>query len=391
VYVTASTAGEVSGSVISGTLSNISLSIDQSGSDGTPWATAGGDPKSGTTYLFSQDFLVGNEDLEVDITKYVEDTLSELVGLNGANDYGLIVELSSSFIDDANSYYTKKFSARSSEYFFKRPVIEARWNSSRKDNRGNFYYSSSLADSTANQNVLHMYNFINGKLSNIPNLTSDNIYVKLYASSGSMPIGDPLTCIQDSSNVTVVTGSLLSNTTGTYKCTFAIASQSYDTLHDVWFNGNDVFHTGTIYPKDRKNDSSTNISYYNEVYASVVNMKPLYYDFETPRFRVYTRKKGWNPTIYSKAVSEPELSIETSGSFSIIRIIDRLEVIGHDTGSDKSTELSFDASGSYFDLDMKLLEPGYSYGIKLAFYDDNTKTYVEHPDVYKFRVKKYES
>jgi len=391
VYVTASTAGEVSGSVISGTLSNISLSIDQSGSDGTPWATAGGDPHASTDYLFSQDFLLGNEDLEVDVSKYVEDALAGTISGMTNNDYGLMLQLSASYISDANSYYTKKFSARSSEYFFKKPIIEARWNSSRKDDRSNFYYSSSLADATANENVLHMYNFINGKLSNIPGLTSDKIYVKLYASSGSKPVGDPLTCIQDSSNVTVVTGSLLSNTTGTYKVTFAIASQSYDMLHDVWFNGNDVFHTGTIYPKDRKNNSSTVVSYYDGVYASITNMKSLYYDFETPRFRVYTRKKGWNPTIYSKAVSEPELSIETSGSFSVIRTIDRLEVIGHDTGSDKSTELSYDASGSYFDLDMKLLEPGYSYGIKLAFYDDNTQTYVEHPDVYKFRVKKYES
>ena len=340
--------------------------------------------------------------MEIDISKYVEDTLSEAVGLNGANDYGLILELSSSYVDDANSYYTKKFSARSSEYFFKKPVIEARWNSSRKDRRGDFYYSSSLASAADNTNLLYMYNFINGKLTNIPsaNLTSDKLYVKIYASSGSNPIGDSLTLITGSnvhSSLSYVTGGVVggigtsAEETGIYTASIAIASQSYEVLHDVWFHGNNVFHTGTFYPKDRKNDSSTNISYYDSVYASIVNMKSLYYDFETPRFRVYTRKKGWNPTIYSKAVSEPELSIETSGSFSIIRVIDRLEVIGHDTGSDKSTELSFDASGSYFDLDMKLLEPGYSYGIKLAFYDDNTKAYVEHPDVYKFRVKKYES
>lgn len=394
-YVTASSAGEVSGSEKVGTLANITLAVEQSGSDGTPWANAGADPHASSDYLFEQEFLLGNEDLRIDISKYVEDALAGTISGMTNNDYGLMIQLSSSFVDDENSYYTKKFSARSSEFFFKKPSIEARWNSSRKDNRGNFYYSSSLADATANQNALHMYNFINGKLFNIPGLTSDNIYVKIYASSGSMPIGDPLTLVNaggvDSGDLTVVTGSLLSNTTGTYKCTFAIASQSYDILHDVWYNGADVFHTGTIYPKDRRNNSSTNISHYNEIYASITNMKPQYYDFETPRFRVYTRKKGWNPTIYSKAVSEPELSIETSGSFSIIRIIDQMEVIGHDTGSDKSTELSFDASGSYFDLDMKLLEPNYTYGIKLAFYDDNTQSYSEHPDIYKFRVKKYES
>jgi hypothetical protein len=45
----------------------------------------------------------------------------------------------------AKSYYTKKFFARSSEFYFDRPNIEARWDSTRRDNRGNFYFSSSLA------------------------------------------------------------------------------------------------------------------------------------------------------------------------------------------------------------------------------------------------------
>jgi len=46
--------------------------------------------------------------------------------------------------------------------------------------------------------------------------------------------------------------------------------------------------------------------------------------------------------------------------------------------------MSYDIVGNYFDLDMGYLEPGYSYGIKIAFYNENS--YVEQPYVWKFRV-----
>ncbi len=45
-----------------------------------------------------------------------------------------------------------------------------------------------------------------------------------------------------------------------------------------------------------------------------------------------------------------------------MRLADNLEVISYGTGSDLETQLSYDVSGSYFDLDMSLLEPGYMYG-----------------------------
>ena len=65
------------------------------------------------------------------------------------------------------SYYTKKFFARGSEFFFKKPVIEARWNSARKDDRGNFYYSSSLAPALENLNTIYLYNYVRGQLKNM--------------------------------------------------------------------------------------------------------------------------------------------------------------------------------------------------------------------------------
>ena len=343
-----------------------------SASTSTAWSSTGGD--FDTSLVYQQEFDTGFEDFEVEVTSFVEGILDN--SINSGNNYGLILLLSSSFLADSNSYYTKKFSARSSEYFFKRPHIEARWDSSIKDDRRNFYYSSSLAPAVDNLNTLYIYNNIGGRLVNIPSVGTGELAVALYESSASSPTGNVLTA---------VTGGYVS--TGIYSCSVALTGTA-DTLHDVWYTGSTEFHTGTLYPEIRYTGTTTKT---NDYYVSITNLKQEYDSQETARFRIYSRLKGWSPTIYTRAVSEPQLYIPTSGSYEIFRIIDNYKVVEHATGSLKYTELSFDGSGSYFDFDMSLLEPGYTYGIKLAYYDDFISDYKPIDKVFKFRVEKYET
>ena len=44
----------------------------------------------------------------------------------------------------------------------------------------------------------------------------------------------------------------------------------------------------------------------------------------------------------------------------------------------------------YFDLEMEMLEPGYSYNIGISIYDPGVGTYVEQPNSFKFKVNKYD-
>ena len=44
-------------------------------------------------------------------------------------------------------------------------------------------------------------------------------------------------------------------------------------------------------------------------------------------------------------------------------------------------------SGSYFDIDMNVLEPGYAYGIKFSYYNGGVGSWVEQPERFKFRVE----
>jgi hypothetical protein len=71
--------------------------------------------------------------------------------------------------------------------------------------------------------------------------------------------------------------------------------------------------------------------------------------------------------------------------WSITRIEDGEEVIPYGTGSVEFTKLSYDASGSYFDLDMSMLEPDYAY--EISFIYRQASTYHAVKDRFKFRVE----
>ena len=361
------------------------------------WTNEGGDYHSDLQY--SASFNDGTEDLLVDITGLVENWIDGTY-----SNYGVGVLLSSSHEVASGSLYTKKFFCRGSQYFYKRPVIEARWNSSDKDDRGNFFYSSSLADADDNLNTVYLYNYVRGRLKNLPPVSASHgeaggtgsVYVNLYSGSADNTAPDTNSIIQvsvsdDMSASTAASGGWVS--TGVYSASVCLtaAATPIEKLFDVWHTGevdDTQWHTGSIYPELLEATS------YNPTpshVTKVINLKSIYHPDETARFRLFVREKGWNPSIYSKATATiPNLSID-SGSYKIYRITDDYEVIPHGTGSTMETQLSFDVSGNYFDLDMELLEPGYGYAIQFAYYNGAIDSYVGQPEVFKFRVEKHES
>ena len=297
------------------------------------------------------------------------------------------------------SYYTKKFFSRTSEFFFKRPMIEARWDSAKKDDRGNFFYSSSLAPGPDNLNTLFLYNYVRGQLKDIPQIsTTGSIMLSLYSGSATdttphaeaiqLAVGGGVSTALE----TYASGGWYS--TGIYTASVAVtaAATPVQTLYDVWSTGSIIdgnhlktrFHTGSIKPDSLE---SSNINPATRYVLNISNLKNVYSNEEIARFRVYTRLKNWSPTIYTKAVATAENNIIDSASFKVVRLVDSYEVIGWGTGSDLHTQLSFDVSGNYFDLNMSMLEPDFAYGIKLAFYNGAIGDWVEQPHTFKFRVE----
>lgn len=337
---------------------------------------------------YTYTFQGGGEDLFVDVTAAVEEWIA-----GTQTNYGFGVFLTSSSeaynsnssgLDEGSlphntdgatkSFYTKRFFSRTSEFFFKKPAIEARWDSRVTDDRGYFYASSSMAPADDNLNNLYLYNYIRNRLVDIPN-SSETITVSLYASSANSPTGSAL-----------ATATATKSSTGVYRAQISVDT-SETLLHDVWSGSiGGEYKTGSIKVKNF-NDTSVLLSHdYTQYVSKVTNLKAKYVKDEEARFRVFSRPRNFSPTIYTVASTDIEGVIIPSASYEIVRVVDNRTVVNNSTGSSTNhTYLSYDNSGSYFDLDMSLLEPGYMYGIKLFYHLSNG--WREQEELFKFRVE----
>jgi hypothetical protein len=438
-------------------------------SSGSAWSRPGGDFKDdelsqGSTdngnaadRVYFQTFTDGPEDLEVNITEMVEEWIA-----GTTSNYGVVIKLtgsqepyfSSSVIVDNNgsisgnpysgsslhnltgsekSYYTKKFFARSSQYFMRRPRIEARWDSSKTDDRGKFYLSSALAPETDNFNTLYLYNFINGRLRDIPSVgeADSALFVGIWKGGPDGPSTDsaegPIELRQYIPNKTdSASGSVAGFTTfatggwvetGIYTASVAVTGALQETTsggvaqpeyyYDVWQTGDEetssgkgvndrgmttLFTGSAISPKK----FDTRQGNPNPTYVNVVpNLKNIYSRKEEARFRLIARQKDWSPTIYTVAKNaQQDTKIINNAYYKAYRVVDDYEVLPYGTGSTSPqasgsagsyTRLSYDVSGNYFDLDMSVFEPGYSYAFKFVYYVNGS--YKEQPEVFKFRVE----
>ena len=363
---------------------------DFTGGDG-PWVSEGGDYHTAEASLQVEKTLsTGLEDLEVDVSPIVEQWLAST-----KTNYGFGIRLTDAYESTPYSYFTKKFFGRESEFWFKKPTLEARWDDIRRDDRGAFFLSSSLAPAEDNQNTIFLYNYIRGRLRNIPAVgANDTIYVSLFSGSdnNTEPTGDALSLTNlsdvDAGAVTVITGSYVS--TGIYKAAIAhTGSSTLTKVFDVWSSswnaaGGTQYFTGSISVNTFSGSSYTENQNYT---LSMPNLSNQYRFGETPKLRLYVREKDWSPNIYNVAVQSSISSLLiSSASYQVKRTIDDEIVIPYGTGSLYYTGLSYDLSGSYFKLDTGMLEKGYQYEIYYAFYNEDTANYVEQPYKFKFRV-----
>ncbi len=432
------------------------LESEFTGGDGQ-WTNIGGDFVTGSNHLpssgysdYVKDVVLenGTENLNIDITNLVEAWLrfehEDASGEHGdasskseraafltrddaIRNYGLAIRLTSSheayysaslninhpgpeihnLAGATRSFFTKKFFARSSQFFYKRPIIEAQWNDSLSDDAGNFFLSSSLADEE-NLNTLYLYNYVRGKLRNIPSVGTNKIGLTLHTGShgddvygGKFPIGSALHHNQHPTGSVQYEGDQLLTasfvSTGIYSASFAYSSASINRVFPVWrglgdfhdegkyVSPDNIFFTGSVIKVKTHDTFSSQPT--NEYVTKITNLKPSYTKDENPRLRLYARQKGWSPTVYTKASTEIENTTLERSFYKVFREVDGLTVIDYGTGSAENfySKLSYDASGSYFDLDMSLMEPGYSYAIKILIDIDDYKK--EQPEIFRFRVE----
>jgi len=371
--VTQTRPGTVGNRTNSSTLTNVTVGNFVSGTD-----IQGGSYRTDEEYIFTQSFDTGFENLEIDVSHLVEDWIS-----GDIDNYGFSVRLTGSDETADSSYYTKKFFARGSQYFHKRPIIEARWDSSKKDNRGDFYLSSSLVPASDNLMNLYLYNIVRGQLTDIPAVGTDDMEVSIYSGT-TAPAGDKLELPVGGG---VVAGGDVNITashveTGIYSCSFAYTSSAITTIYDVWHSGGVEYHTGS--GVEVQTFDSKDYNFDQRYVSKITNLRTNYSTEETARFRLFVRTKDFSPNIYTVANQEIENTIVDNIYYQVNRSSDGLPVVEYGTGSLNHTRLSYDVSGSYFDLDIGMLEAENSYQIKFVYLINGS--YVEQPETFRFNV-----
>ena len=318
---------------------------------GNAWVTEGGDFPNVATV--TADFDEGYEDLTINVTSFVTDWLN-----NPSSNYGLIIKLPPTATAQSRSYYTKMFYARGSSNFFKRPTLEARWDSQTKDHRK--YYISGL------DNNVYLYNEVRGQLTSLAT-TPHTTTVSSYEELGG-------TVLEQDVVATEVE-------TGVYKATLS-SSTSASTLYDVWsVDGTEVV-SGSITVLQQ---APSGIPSVNDLVVSVLNNQDSHYYDQTSRFYFYIREKNWSPNIFTVATSRPDSKVYDNLKFKITKVVTDETIFDYDM-TDGSTTLSYDSNGNFFDLDISMLEPNYVYEIKLALFNVMTKSYQELPFKHRFRV-----
>jgi hypothetical protein len=364
--------------------------VSSSNTLGQPWDSEGADISTNTNFQYT--YAIGEngaKDVLVDISNLVEHWILGTAELEGTN--GLIVRISPTSAAESQSFYTKKFFARGSEFFFKRPVIEARWNSAIKDDAGNFCLSSSLAPASDNLNTLYLYNYIKGTKTNIPSVGTSKILLSVYSGSSdnsapsttvmALPVGGGVATVGD----TNVTGGWVS--AGVYSASFAYTSSAVTPFFPVWHSASTQYVTGCAIDVNNCFSGQCSDLYPNYV-SKITNLQPAYNKNDKVRFRLYARPKNWSPTIYTVASTAIETSIIEDAYYKILRVADNLDVVPFGTGSEQHTLFSYDTQGNYFDLDMSMLQEDFTYGIKFIFKFDGK--YREQKELFKFRVEREE-
>lgn len=345
------------------------------------WVTEGGDFDSTKKKVVF--FKEGDEDARVDITDWVNLWLDDY---NPYPNHGILVKYPDSYErSDKRNYYTKKFFARKSMYYYFRPYIEILTEESDYINY-NYERSHFLKDSSLYEVPLQYLYFINkdnnGNLVDVPGYDSNDnqFYVKVMDINGNA-VKDGIRPLRISRGVYRYSLNVPENVNGPY-------------LMDNWyFNYGDEkpFFSGRIVFREKRsiNDEENEELFIPRVY--IKDLKSAYYCYETKVFEVFATDANKKINIYNsyyQSISKNLYPLYKT-YYKVVRKIDDYVVVDFSCLDDVGVEYSkiYNRNNTnYFLFNFGILEPGYMYEFRFMTILDNGDKY-EHPEAYKFRVE----
>ena len=349
-YITASYAnGTVTdwtlpGAMKSGSLAQAS-SIDVIVSGTFPGQTA-------KSLSFEQLFETGEEDLEIDITRFVSASVKNLIP-----NKGMLVAFSGSFEKDDRSYFVKRFASRNTANTSIRPKLIIKYDDSIIDNHESFVfdYTGSLYLSNQVRNDL-----ANVRTGDAPNAiaTGENCMILKIVTGSFKKTFNVSQALRGTNRIT-----------GLYSASFAISSfgslyshvQSSGsiTFDEIWSNSDETktFLSSSLTIK--KNDISQIDLSQTSYHVVSLNLADRYKRDEVARIRVFVEDRN-RQVAYVKKPLDKKSQVYTKMFFRVRDFISGDILIPFDK-SNNSTRLSSDSRGMYYDFFMDSLPSGRSY------------------------------
>lgn len=348
-FITASTSGTPVTWSMSGANSGGDLS--QSGVD---YFTQGdlSDGMGVVSFQVSQVFQTGQEDLNVDVTKFVSGVIAGILP-----DSGFRISFTSSQEEDQKTRFVKRFASRNTTNTAKRPKLIVSYNDSIADQTEIFEFNTSGSIFLNSYTRGTPANLLSG--SSLSSLTGENcIVVKLQSGS--------LTRVFSGSQFSV--GNVY--TTGLYRSSFLINSFDQDIFPYVtgnnpesltfglkWLSPDQTvqYATGALTVKFRE---TTYFSQTPERYfVNITNMRYSYKNDEKFRFRMFI--ENFNKPIVTVKTPLENTGVIVKECYYRVRDFESDDVIipFHNPG----TLVSNDSTSHYFDFYMSSLPKGRTY------------------------------
>lgn len=327
---------------------------------------------NGTDLSATQQFVNGDEDLNVDVTNAVSATLA-----NQIPDSGFCLAMSPEYENDDKTYFVKRFYSRHTQFTNFVPKLVVSWDDSLLDD--------SPAPTFDAQNIFVHKHDIRGRLSN-------------FVSSSSSPVAVAMrlqTRVSGSTRDYVLTGSRFEKGIYVFSGTITLDQPLQDQLQhsgSVTFqkylqsiDGTVGFATGTSLTF--RKDFDTNAIPTKNVYATVtgvpaaVSVNSLFVarcfidDLASRTDSAVTRQLRQRATVLYRDV---HYSIRQASSSEAVVDVDTVT---------NSTRLSNDSGGYYFRLPTSCLVPGNAYEIDVYLHD-GAETFLLQRNACKFAVIK---
>jgi hypothetical protein len=319
----------------------------------------------------SQNFIKGNEDLNVNVTTLISASLANIL-----HNEGFRVSLSGSEETDQKTRFVKRFSSRHASDKLRVPQLHISWDDTIADHHNDFIFDVSGS--------LFLNNYQRGSKSNLVSgssataISGDNcIILKLQK-------GDFSQYITGSQHKAGTTNSVV---TGLYSASFAVDSftstkvntKTQTSLMDVlnksgsvtfdeyWLSLDETiaYHTGALEVKRSRSTSYS--SQPSDLQFRFFNLGQEYGPTDIVTLRVFVNDLAIPEKVYKTPYSKK--SIILSKLYYRVKDIISQEIVIPFKTSNNATKFSVDSEGMYFDFRMESLPPNRSYVFELLVKD----------------------